>query len=230
MSLTKRTWKGSFGGGKRVNAPAAASSSAVTHTRRFSAGVTANLRMAGITYPPMRAFGRQQTCLVKLRQQFLASTTAGGLVQSIYGGAQDPSGTSNWAAYKGMYDSYRVRYLKVRIDPINTVSSTAYNIPLLNSFFDEDSTGAAMSTVNTATAVAYDNIRFHEADHPIMRFFKLPLPNQSVLGKPSGWLDTSVAPPSLQGWTFNSYLTNGTVSAAFAQVTVEFYVEFHNHI
>lgn len=180
----------------------------------------------------LRSFRQSQLLRICLRQQLTAATTAGGLVQSIYGNGQDPSGASNWAATKAMYDSYRVRAVSVTVNPIYNSAATggASFLPPLMSFFDEDSSGVAMSAISQATCMAYDTVRVHPGDQPIKRFFRLPIPAQSVLGKPAGWLDTSVAAPATQGWSFNGFQSTGIAVGPWAVVTIEFFIEFHNHI
>lgn len=161
------------------------------------------------------------------------NTTAGGLLTNSYVTIQDPSTAQHWASYVAMYDQYRVRYVKVRYIPSWNITTygaagTPQNVPMAV-FMDADTAGATVAAYTFNKAISYDNHAVHETARGFTKTFKLPIPAQSVLGRPSGWLDTSVALPSLGAVAFILNSTCNVASSQIGTIIVTMDVEFKNH-
>jgi len=161
------------------------------------------------------------------------NTSAGGLLDNSYVNIQNPSSGEHWASYIAMYDQYRVRYIKVRYVPSWNISTygaagTPQNVPMVV-FMDTDSLGTAIVAYTFKKALSYDNAAVHETARGFTKTFKCPIPAQSVLGRPSGWLDTSVTLPTVGAIGFILNSTCNVASALLGTVIVTMDVEFKNH-
>lgn len=215
---------------------------AFTRTRRMSTVATSRAKraktvprtyMRSMPRPGRGKWNQNNLVRVKLCSQGTINSTAGGLL-SDYTTFQAANGTTNWSAYANMYDQYRVRALSVRYDPILNVSDlgvvSGNVIAPVITFYDNDQTGATIVASSQAAVMGYDNKRIHPGDKAFTVYCRCPVPAQSVLGKPAGWLDCQVAAPTLGALAAVTFQTNNVASLPMYVVTRTLYVEFKNHI
>jgi len=160
------------------------------------------------------------------------TTTGGGLLNNSYVTLQDASLCVGWASMAALYDAYRVKSIRLRyipawLDSTYGAAGTPQNVSCCL-FMDLDTAGATIAAYTYAVAQGYGTASIHETCKGFIKKYKLPAPAQSVLGKPSGWLDTSAAVPTVGAIAFVLSSTCNVASQQMGTFQVDYDVEFKN--
>jgi hypothetical protein len=153
-----------------------------------------------------------RTMTTMLRYYSTVTTTAGGVINTVYGNA--PSSCVDWSNFANCYDEYRVLGFKVHYAPHNIYSKTSQNCQNIITAVDNDS-GGAIASYNAMTA--YESAALRSVEKPFNITAKMSGVTQSTF-------ITTAAPVANQWIKF--YGDTFANSSIYGAVLIEFLVQF----
>lgn len=167
----------------------------------------------------------------KLRQvQTLASNGSGYITGYVT--PQNASSATNWAAYAGMYDQYRVSGIKLTYHPTTTEAALSgvatYPYGSIYMVYDTDTLGSTTAALSIATLIGYNNVKILPMGRKWSVYYRCPRPNQTTLATPAGWLNTAATAPTLGAVGYNSEQT--IPSTNMAHMVITYYLHFKGKI